>query len=224
MAQDAQAQTSLVRGESRRLPDRPRILIQQQVPLNTLVDVEPHHSSTVAEGVLRGQAAWWRGYGQYLYLRGQGAICWEQARAQYLCNYDNAVADWYARKQLNYLFRFGTPSTPSAVAQRNHPKPKAKPQLVIRVSPDGQVYWPDLLTTDEYAEPRQALDKLFRTRAAGSLTSLKQAIAKEAGKLHLELRDRIKEYSSADYLAARKFIEGLRHETPLNNPAALTRR
>ena len=220
----AQAQTSRSRGEIRPSSDRSRVIFQPQVPFNTVVEVEPHHSSTVAEGVLRGQAAWLRGYGQYLYLRGQGAVSWEQARAQCLCNYDNAVADWYARREVNRQIRFGKPSQPSGVAQPNPRKSLPQRQVVIRVSADGQVYWPDLLMANEYDESRQALDRLFRARVDGNQASLKQAIVKEVGKLHSELRDRIEEYPTAAYLAARKFIEGLRHEAPLNNPAALTRR
>jgi hypothetical protein len=200
---------------------------QTQVPLNTVVEFQPDHASTLAESILRGKGDLLRSQGQFLYLRGQGAIAWEQARQQSIQNHVNEVQAWYGLKELNRQHRFPPRSNRSRSALAST-KPNRTPAKLPTVAVDlaGHIDWPDLLMADEYKGSRETLEKLFSRRTSGVSTSnnaaLRLAIEKETNQIQAKLVERIREYRPADYVAARKFIDSLRDDTRPNAPVALT--
>lgn len=206
----------------------PSVVVEPQSPLNTYAPVDAR-AATVQGDWDRAKADMIRSYGMYLYLRGQGAIGWEQARDQYIRNRQAAQEAWFELKRRNHHFRF--PQRPNAVISNVvDGGRKASPQRLSmnELGPDGRIYWPDLLMAKEFGGVRKVLDELFRSRAsgvpAGGKSAIRKAIADETANLQAVLSSRIREFSQTDYTAARKFIEKLRYEARFDSPVALTRR
>jgi hypothetical protein len=79
----------------------------------------------------------------------------------------------------------------------------------------GKIAWPMILRQDDYEPLRRELDQLFAERAneGGNISSEQAgAIAASSKQLSAELKKRLKEYPSGDYMAAKRFVERLSHE------------
>ena len=78
----------------------------------------------------------------------------------------------------------------------------------------GDLIWPIILREEQYAAERQQLDKLFSDRAATSMASFDaaQTVRSVTDQLLAALKKNIKEYRSADWIAAKKFVDSLAYE------------
>jgi len=79
----------------------------------------------------------------------------------------------------------------------------------------GVLFWPAVFDRPEFAEHRQAIDRLFKNRQprdAGPESDFYRQVNEEVGNLRRELRAIIQEMSPAEYVAARRFLEGLAQE------------
>jgi len=102
-----------------------------------------------------------------------------------------------------------TPEQYAARAAKFAPDRLDPSQLWIK---PGYLRWPSMLRQTDYAAPRGRIDLLFTQRSpddsgAGSQNSVDIQI--QIDELKATLVSNMKRYKSADYLAARKFLEGL---------------
>lgn len=74
----------------------------------------------------------------------------------------------------------------------------------------GEISWPEALMGDEYKASRDKMQELFKLRdSTGATSEISQEIYDEAQVMKNQLRGQIKDMLPNDYLAARRFIEGL---------------
>jgi len=116
--------------------------------------------------------------------------------------------------------------------QTQHPRDRATPEEVNRysrsnlpkrlesyqVSSRGITYWPAVFERPEFAEERNTIDRLFKQRQprdAGPESDFCQEVRGAADAMRDDLRGMLKELSPAQYVAARKFIDGVAREAEL---------
>ncbi len=175
-------------------------------------------ASTAAEGYARGMADVVRSAGAYNLMSSAAAINLEQARSAYLDNQLKYTETYYAKKRMHQSYVDSTRSLGmsserlASLAKSTPPAPLTEKEL-DPVS--GNIAWPRVLRDDPYESLRQKLDGLFAQRAdAGGNISYKHAdeIVAVSNELSAELKKRLKDYPSGDYMSAKRFIERLSRE------------
>ena len=177
-----------------------------------------HHASTYEEGVLRGTADVYRGYGQYNYLSSLAAINYERARRDYLDNRVKSVETLFAMRKINQEAR---------AAERG---PRPTQQQLVRLAksrvPDrlaehqyepalAELYWPSVFNATEFATLRAEIDELMARRTLGDSgvgTENHRQITAAVETMQSKLKDRIRQMSTPDYIAAKKFLTSLAYE------------
>ena len=77
----------------------------------------------------------------------------------------------------------------------------------------GAVNWPLALQDDVYSAQREELNGIFANRAAGKVGSSSNFRIQQVSRSMLDLlRERIRNYTSSDYIYARRFLESLAAE------------
>ena len=79
----------------------------------------------------------------------------------------------------------------------------------------GRIYWPAVLLEEEFSDYRIQLDSLFAQRKAALDTSgsnVSGQVQTAAMQMREQLRSKIQQMSSSEYLAARGFLESLAYE------------
>lgn len=80
----------------------------------------------------------------------------------------------------------------------------------------GELTWPTVLTTDEYAAAKTQLDGLLQVWSQAPQTpGLAEEIETLTSKMKGQLRKNIKEYQANDYIQARQFLDGLEKSVKL---------
>lgn len=173
-----------------------------------------HHSSTVAEGYLRGSAGWLHARGNCLVNRQQAALLAEQARWLDLSNDWRRIAlhDWKLAHRASRL---------EAKRLKNLAARPEKYRVAYELSSDqldrvrGKIAWPEALRAARYENLRHRLDELFREQAGydgAPPTSDSSEIERESQRLIREFDRNRAEVSPKEYLAAQKFLRGLKYE------------
>ncbi len=178
---------------------------------------------TVAEGYGRGMADVIRAQGQYNQAAAEAQLTREEARSRAIENNKKAADTYWAMKE-NYRKeqeqkRQRLRRRSSANRAKLESAPRSTPQRGL--GPDdfdpvtGRIDWPATLQTDNFAKYRKQLDELFEHRtltggAAGQDNS--EAIKSATTAMRNELKRHITEIPSMEYMAARKFIDGLAYE------------
>ncbi|HVW39153.1 MAG TPA: hypothetical protein VHB99_17680 [Pirellulales bacterium] len=177
-----------------------------------------YYASTPAEGYAMGMAAVISSAGFANYMNSAAAINLEQARSAYLDNQIKYTETYYAKKRIHQSYVDST-RKPGMSSQRLAALAKGAPPVPLseaELDPvTGQIVWPNILRGDEYEPLRQQLDALFAERAAeGGNISVKEtnAIADSSKQLAAELKKRLKDYPSGDYMTAKRFVERLSRE------------
>lgn len=154
-----------------------------------------------------------RANGQWKKDTAEADIKYEEARSKYIDNKEKWVKTWqemreqYQTKKADDLERQKhSPEVLTAAARSGRPTPLSAESLDPIT---GKIHWPEVLQSDDYAAPRQALDQLFevRSQAAGSGTSIK--INETTSQMLEILRSNIQNVPTGEYLVARKFLESL---------------
>lgn len=114
--------------------------------------------------------------------------------------------------------------------QKSHARKRPTQQDVIRYSkvsvPErpgnfqvepvrGSIYWPQVLLEEEFSDCRTQLNCLFAQRrgaAGASGSTVPHQVEAVTAEMREQLRSKIRQLSPAEYLAARKFLEGLAYE------------
>jgi hypothetical protein len=199
------------------------------LPYSTSSMGEAHHSSTLSEGVRRGYGFAQMGNAQVIAAQGVAAESFAQADHQAL----NDWLVWVDRKVQLRQQMLADQAEELSRRRTNAPEVselavKCLPQRlgVSQLGPDGALDWPDVLLTDDYRQSRQVLDQLFHDRSYGGTVqtqhAIRNAIEIHAAKLLGQLKSRINNYHNADYISAKKFVQGLQVEAVSGNPIVLT--
>jgi hypothetical protein len=177
-----------------------------------------HHASTAAEGWLRGQADWMRGYGESLRDQAEAACFTESAKALAIQNRDLKIAsfwnnkDEYEKWHQAHLPKVG-PATKIAVDEAKRSRQGCTTQ---QVSPTGKITWPTALKAESYKGARQALAALFAERAGAIETKLdaKYCLKAQAtvDKMLAKLQAEMKKMPGNDYLEAKQFLTSMKND------------
>ncbi|MFH1354341.1 MAG: hypothetical protein ABIH36_03565 [bacterium] len=93
-----------------------------------------------------------------------------------------------------------------------------RPNKFQLCSLSGKINWPGVLLADDFLDARIRLNSLFVQRLSGSPNSAEDnthEIQEIIAQMREQLRLNIREMSSSDYLATRKFLESLARESQL---------
>lgn len=107
-----------------------------------------------------------------------------------------------------------TPEEINRYSRSNLPKRLESYQLGSR----GITYWPAVFERPEFAEERDEIDRLFKQRQprdAGPDSDFYREVHEATDSMRDDLRRIMKELSPAQYVAARKFIDGVAREAEL---------
>jgi len=106
------------------------------------------------------------------------------------------------------------PSRESVVRRCNATKPQRPGSY--QVDPvSGSIYWPEALRGEEFQEYRTQIEALFASRSlenGGPGSDLCRQVQELAGQMCSALKSRIRQIGSGEYMAAKRFVEGLAYE------------
>jgi len=176
-----------------------------------------YHSSTIAEGYLRGTGDLVQSWGQYNLMTSQGRVAAEQARQLALQNDSLAVETYFHNRRVNSEARraeAGPKLTAVQVERINQSRTPAR-LTAAQLGHDGAIGWPAVLEQPKYDGLRSKVSELFASRVSGETApslSLYRQVQSVTQSLKALLRDEMPNLSTGDYLAARRFLDSVAHE------------
>jgi hypothetical protein len=186
-----------------------------------------HHASTALEGALRGQAQSIHARGSYWLSIAQAMICREQARSLALGNQRRWIEYRITRRQWRELDR----QLRITIQRKANDSRRPARTAVFRLEDSelnrftGVIAWPIVLQAAEYNNESGRLSEIFRERAGyGELSpESSQQIARYTRTFSEKLLRNRSGMSRNDYLAAQKFLCGLKYEaeSPTNGGPGL---
>jgi hypothetical protein len=176
------------------------------------------HSSTAAEGALRGQAAVISSAGQAEYMDSLAAINYQEAYKRAIENSVAVTKAYYERRELHdeYMKKYGPkPFVGEARRKANEyyqPKRLSTQEFDAQT---GKLNWPHILRQEQFAPIKNQIDSAFAIRNAensgdGSLTY--RQIHQLCNSLAGILRDNISRVTTDQYLDAKEFIRSVELE------------
>jgi len=174
--------------------------------------------STAAGSYMSGMAQAIRAQGQYNLMTSQAAINAEEAAKRDIENRQRWTSTYFEMRKINDAYKQAqrAPPTPPEewvrLAQIGIPQ-RLNSSVLDPVT--GHIGWPIVLTSPEFAEPRQELDQLFADRAIshGAIGIDAHGKIRQATDDMLELlKGRIRDLDSRNYLDARNFLSSLARE------------
>jgi hypothetical protein len=173
-----------------------------------------YHSSTLEEGWLRGLGALTASQGEANYYNSLAAINFQDAYARYVQNRQKATDAYFAGRQANRAARFGdvsrlTLDRYAALARHDAPQCLRQDQYDRAL---GRLNWPAVLNGEEFAAEREAINTAFRGRSPGDVgpsTAFYDMVKQLSSSLEGKLKTHIDELDAAQYLTAKKFLQGL---------------
>jgi hypothetical protein len=185
--------------------------------------------TTAAGSAASGAANVIQAQGQKNLSNSQAAINAEQARSMNISNNLQYTQTYYEQKSIHdqYMQAQYAKDRYSAADLKKWAHAAAPKRLTYsQLDPvTGQLAWPGALTTDDYADSRQELDKLFaeRARASGAIGYQKVTeIRKTTDAMEAQLKESITDIPPTDYIAAKDFLVSLANEAryPAHSPPA----
>jgi hypothetical protein len=193
-------------------------------PLPVEFGFSQDHSSTAAEGFFRGKAAVIQAQGNFLLSKSQATILFEQARA---LDRENDLRQTQALLAQHAMWREGRYAERKEFEARREAgraKIEARQQAVLRaayqLSPGdlnpltGEIRWPVALESTKFSGDREQIDELMRQHVSygSSQAGVATEIARLTNVMAKSLRSEIRNLAKDDYIAAQKFLLGLRLE------------
>jgi hypothetical protein len=181
-----------------------------------------HHASTFEEGVLRGYADLIRSRGAYNLTTSLARIKNEEARRLALENKVNATETFFELRRINRQAREEAKGPrPSAEDIARYARDRAPEPLDAGDfdAVTGRLDWPFALTTGTFAEERAAIDALVARRAVEG-DAIDGQLRRQVEKLQAKLKSQIRTFSTRQYLAAKKFLAGLKQTGTLPSSTA----
>jgi hypothetical protein len=193
------------------------------VPLPVEFGFSQDHSSTALEGALRGKAAVIQAIGNFELSASQAAILREQARALERENRVQQTIALHAQQALWRQARELKRTEREAAAAAGKAKLAARSVSlygqVYALSADeldrrtGQIGWPTVLKASRFQDHRIGLEELFRMHIGYGDTrpQVQNEIGRRIDLLSRALRREVQSMPRADYMAAQKFLKGLKY-------------
>lgn len=187
----------------------------------------PHrHSSTVFEGVLRGEAAWITAAGDYAVDEAQAEILWQQAEALHYQNKLNKTATALTRKKMLNDFQDYELQRKLERKERSKQLWQQRYQELARTYrlneyqlnwETGVIYWPALVSSPRYAIHRERLEELMH-RVVVSGENHYGYDSNEIARICQDFRNQLKTDALADHPSMRqqysdmqRFLLGLKY-------------
>lgn len=176
-----------------------------------------HHASTLEEGMLNGYANVIQAWGVNNLLSSQAARNYEEAYSRDLDNRVKRAETYVEVKRIKreYAASLRVPSpTPEKAA--SYAKARAPERLTYRdLDPmTGRIEWPAALEGEAFDAQRDKLEELaYKWAKYNGLSGADHiALQQTAKAMQAELKGRIKDFSMADYVAAKNLLESLCYE------------
>jgi hypothetical protein len=181
------------------------------------------HASTAAEGYLRGKATVIDSLGNFAVNSSQAAILSEQARSLNLDNNVKLTTTVQAQRKLIDDARFQVRKDFEVRAAEGRRVLADKRATVYRNIYElstseldlktGAINWPTSLRTAKFDSSRNRLEELFREHVSygGAHAETAREIARTVERLASSLRQDIRSLPREDYMAAQKFLLGLKY-------------
>ncbi len=200
----------------------PAAFHQPVAPLPAELGFAQDHSSTAAEGFLRGKAAVIHAIGNLQLAESQSAILFEQARS---LDRENDLKQTQALHAQQLLWREAREEKRAAFEARlaqGRAKLATRRATVHRaayqLSPaelnvvTSEIQWPATLEADKFRADRERMQELFRQLVSygEAQPSVAAEIARVSEALARAVRSDIRTLSPNEYLAAQKFLLGLK--------------
>lgn len=177
------------------------------------------YATSETGSTLAGAGAAAAGAGQYNLNTAIGARHLEEARGKYIRNYRDAIDARYAIKRAHdtymaekYAQEKMTPELLSRVIQAKLPDRLTAAEYNPRT---GDLDWPDVLQGPEFAGDRRALTQAFAQRRpedVGQTSIFYREVSLRTQRMHRNMLAKIDRLSTADSVAARKFLKSLEFE------------
>lgn len=169
-----------------------------------------YHSSTLEEGVQHGFADVVRSQGMANLYNAQALTESQKARSAYLDNQYKATQTYFEMRRYNTEARRAERAAPLSTEQYVRLARAEAPQTLTNTQLDpltGSIGWPAPLALPEYAMFRTSIERLFADRYSGygSFAQIQQAVQAFADQLKAD----IMKFQANDYVAAKKFLDGL---------------
>lgn len=172
-----------------------------------------YHSSTGAEGYLRGTADLLRGAGVYNLYSSQAAINMQEARGAAIDNNYKFAQTYFAMRQLNREAR--------TYEQGPHITKDEAAEIASMQAPDrldGSQFeptlrtfnWPVALEGPQYADQRAEISRLFAERSTSDKNE--HTIAAVVDQMEEMLKEEIRGMSPSQYLESKNFLAGVGYE------------
>ena len=176
------------------------------------------HASTYTEGLLRGSADLWRGYGDYNYNTSLALINREVARGMAYDNEIKKVQTYFGKRALNREYRQAeNPRHSAEDIARYMAKRPATPLTNQEFNRQlNTVNWPAVLLQDAFAGHRTSIEQLLTERnvndsGKGSLNDLQ--IQQVIDEMRTIVKGNARNLGSKHYIIAKRFLDGLEAES-----------
>ena len=177
----------------------------------------PTYSSTPMEGAGYGVSEVIRARGEAAESASRAINNVEDARSKYMDNVTKWTRTYWERKRTGEAEL--AKDRDKRLAARDTYLSSRKPASLPRLGPSqldpatGRLDWPDALMDDQYMKSRTKLEELFLLRAHTSTTTdLTREIHAAADDMRFQLKRNIRKLRPNEYIAARKFLDGLAYE------------
>jgi hypothetical protein len=177
-----------------------------------------YHSSTYEEGVLRGWGALARARGEANYWNSVAAVNRQEALARYIQNREQATETYFRMRQINQAARQAERPQRLSPEQYVMLAKKQAPDNLSEVQYDrtlGRLSWPAVFQTEEFAAEREELNRAFLVRSpsdTGAGSAFHSHVRQLTSAMHDRLTAKIHQLSPAEFIAAKKFVDGLGYE------------
>jgi hypothetical protein len=169
---------------------------------------------TAAGNYMQGMSTVIRSAGEYNLATAQAGVSYEEARSKYLDNNKKWSENYFEMKERRQALE---------VQQREINKHSnealnaaAKSSLPRTLGPNaldpvtGQITWPEVLQGGEFADLRKQVEQQFELRTKTSnVAGTAQKIHAATQEMSSILRKEIEKVPANEYIAARKFLDGL---------------
>jgi len=189
----------------------------QRAPQNNIPVIQDH-SSTVAEGVLRGAADATRAAGDYNYNTSLALINTEVARSLFLDNRLKATQTYFEMRRQNREMRDYNNPRPTQADIVRIAKDRAPDRLTsYQYEPAlGKLYWPAIFLDPEFATVRSEIDRLIGERTpenSGLGSPNHRDISKYADRMMLILKSKVEGEDPSGYAIAKTFLTSVEFES-----------
>lgn len=178
-----------------------------------------YHSSTYQEGVLRGLGDLARSIGQADYMSSLAGINRQETVSRSLDNSEKYAETYFRMQQINRAAREAARSQPLSTEQYAKLARQQAPDRLNETDYNrvlGRLSWPAVLSGEQFAAERAALDKAFAGRTAhdvGVSTTFHGQVRTLAAKMQEKLQSNREAMSPMEFIAAKNFLSSVSYES-----------